>query len=109
MSNSTTIVKKRVRSWDIAEYIRKEIRRKSLMPNTPVMSARALATHFNASSRTANRALDSLVKDDVLYRVPGEGGTSDSGQLLKGRLHRMTLGRHPIVNLKEARARTRVA
>ena len=41
------------------------------------------------------------------YKVPGEGGVSPSGRLLTGQQHRVTLGRHPIMTLVEARSQAR--
>ena len=43
------------------------------------------------------------------YRVAGEGGQTPNGRLLKGRLRRMTLGTHPIMDLKRAREAARGA
>src|SRR5687768_16786400 len=43
----------------------------------------------------------------VIYRVLGEGGESDSGRLMAGKQHRVTLGRWPVVGLSEARERAR--
>jgi len=43
----------------------------------------------------------------VIYKVPGEGGTSDVGRLLTGKQHRITLGPTPPLDLKTARERTR--
>jgi GntR family transcriptional regulator, arabinose operon transcriptional repressor len=65
--------KKRVKSWDITEYLRREIRLKNLAPDTPIMSTRDLVNHFNASLVTANRALNTLVDEGMIYRVQGSG------------------------------------
>jgi hypothetical protein len=43
----------------------------------------------------------------AIYRVLGEGGETESGRLLAGKQHRITLGRWPIVGLADARERTR--
>jgi hypothetical protein len=43
----------------------------------------------------------------VIYKVVGEGGVSASGRLLKGKQHRITLGRWPTLSLVEARERAR--
>jgi integrase len=43
----------------------------------------------------------------VIYKVPGEGGVSRSGRLLTGKQHRITLGRTPPLELKEAREQAR--
>ena len=65
--------KKRVKSWDIADCLRQEIRRKKLAQDTPIMSTRDLANRFKASLVTANRALNTLVNEGVLYRIQGSG------------------------------------
>ena len=70
---TVAVAKKRIRSWDIAESLRQNIQRKSLAPDTPIMSTRQIANHFKASLVTANRALNSLVDEGVLYRVQGSG------------------------------------
>lgn len=43
----------------------------------------------------------------VIYKVPGEGGVNKNGKLLSAKQHRITLGRWPILGLKEARKRAR--
>ncbi|MER8809277.1 tyrosine-type recombinase/integrase [Mesorhizobium australicum] len=43
----------------------------------------------------------------VIYRVLGEGGMTESGRLLAGKQHRVTLGKWPVVGLAEARERAR--
>ena len=43
----------------------------------------------------------------VIYKVPGEGGVSRSGRLLTGKQHRITLGRTPPLELKDARVEAR--
>jgi DNA-binding LacI/PurR family transcriptional regulator len=64
---------KRVRVWDIAESLRKEIINQRLVPDSPIMSTRELSARFNVSPLTANRALNKLVDDNLLYRVQGSG------------------------------------
>lgn len=39
----------------------------------------------------------------VIYKVPGEGGVSKTGRLLKGKQHRVTLGTFPLMKVEEAR------
>jgi integrase len=41
----------------------------------------------------------------LLYRVVGEGGTTDRGHALKGGKHRVSLGSYPEVSLESARAK----
>src|SRR5258708_6721748 len=43
----------------------------------------------------------------VIYKVPGEGGTSANGRLIVGSQHRITLGSTPPLELKEAREQAR--
>jgi len=43
----------------------------------------------------------------VIYKVPGEGGINGNGKLLVAKQHRITLGRWPILGLKEARGKAR--
>ena len=43
----------------------------------------------------------------VIYKVVGEGGVSDTGRLLKGKQHRITLGQWPALRLTEARDQAR--
>lgn len=43
----------------------------------------------------------------VIYRVLGEGGSTESGKHLAGKQHRITLGRWPVVSLADARERAR--
>jgi DNA-binding LacI/PurR family transcriptional regulator len=68
-----TVVSKRIRVKDIARQIRNEISRKCLEDGSKVISARALAAKLKISVLTANRALDILSKEDILYRVHGSG------------------------------------
>jgi len=39
----------------------------------------------------------------LVYKVPGEGGTTKTGKPRKGKSHRMTLGTYPMLSLQEAR------
>lgn len=43
----------------------------------------------------------------VIYRVHGEGGLTARGRPRTGRLHRVTLGRWPIIKLTDAREKAR--
>ena len=83
-----TVVSKRTRVRDIADYIRAEINQKRLKPDTAVLSARAFASKFNVSTLTANRALNKLVNEGVLYRVQGSGtfikGTHSTSSMVIG-------------------------
>ena len=45
----------------------------------------------------------------VLYRIAGEGGETESGVPLRGKLRRQTLGRYPVMGLKKAREAARRA
>ena len=43
----------------------------------------------------------------VIYKVPGEGGTSANGRLVVGSQHRITLGSTPPLELRAAREQAR--
>ena len=43
----------------------------------------------------------------VIYKVPGEGGVTSRGRLLRGRQHRVTLGAWPVTGLVVAREKAR--
>ena len=66
-------LERRMRSQDIAESIRTEIAQKKLIHGSPIMSSRDIARHYKVSMLTANRALNRLVNEDILYRVQGSG------------------------------------
>ena len=68
-----SVISKRVRVKDIAAKIREEVSQKRLKAGTAVMSARGFASRFNVSLVTANRALNQLVAEGVLYRIQGSG------------------------------------
>jgi GntR family transcriptional regulator, arabinose operon transcriptional repressor len=76
-----TVVSKRVRVRDIADHIRAEINKKRLKAGTAVMSARAFASKFKVSMLTANRALNKLVDEGILYRIQGSGTFVKGNQL----------------------------
>ena len=65
--------KKRLGAKGLAEILRREVRGKGMTPGTPVMSSRKLADHYEVSLLTANRALNHLVDEKLLYRVQGSG------------------------------------
>lgn len=66
-------LERRMRSQDIAENIRTEIAQKKLVHGSPIMSSRDIVRRYNVSMLTANRALNRLVDEDILYRVQGSG------------------------------------
>ena len=41
----------------------------------------------------------------LVYKVPGEGGTTKTGKPRKGKSHRMTLGTYPAISLASARVK----
>lgn len=43
----------------------------------------------------------------LVFKVPGEGGTTKTGKPRKGKPHRMTLGTYPLMSLTDARVRAR--
>jgi GntR family transcriptional regulator, arabinose operon transcriptional repressor len=83
-----TVVSKRIRVKDIAEHIRAEISQKRLKAGTAVLSARAFASKFKVSVLTANRALNKLVDEGILYRIQGSGtfvkGSQFGGSMVIG-------------------------
>jgi len=66
-------VERRIRSQDIAESIRAEIVQKKLSHGSPIMSSRDISRHYKVAMLTANRALNKLVDENILYRVQGSG------------------------------------
>lgn len=65
---------KRIMSYrEIAEQLRKEIREGKLKPGTPVISSRALARSCGVSLSTAHKAMDCLVKEELLFCRRGSG------------------------------------
>lgn len=57
----------------LAQLLRQEITQNRLPANTPVSSVRTLAAKHKVSPLTANRALNVLVEDNIIYRVQGSG------------------------------------
>ncbi len=68
----TSAVRK-IRVHDVANDLRREISERRLSGGTPIMSTRELAKHYQISTLTANRAIERLVEEGVLYRVKGSG------------------------------------
>ncbi|MFA6104328.1 MAG: LacI family DNA-binding transcriptional regulator [Victivallaceae bacterium] len=66
-------LERRIRSQDIAESIRTEIVQKKLVHGSPIMSSRDISKCYKVSMLTANRALNRLVDENILYRVQGSG------------------------------------
>ena len=67
------IREKRGRVKTLAQLLRQEITQNRLPANTPVSSVRALAAKHKVSTLTANRALNVLVEDNIIYRIQGSG------------------------------------
>ncbi len=57
----------------IARFIKKEILEGKYVPGDRIPSENKLATLFNVSRMTARKAIDNLVYDGVLIRIPGLG------------------------------------
>ena len=72
-SGLNKIKEKRGRVRILAQLLRQDITRNRLPANTPVSSVRALAAKHKVSTLTANRALNVLVEDNIIYRVQGSG------------------------------------
>ena len=64
---------RRTKTSELAERLQGELLAERLPAGAPVMSVRELARHFSVSPVTANRILNLLVENDVLYRVPQSG------------------------------------
>ena len=64
---------RRTKTSELAERLQGELLAERLPAGAPVMSVRELARHFSVSPVTANRVLNLLVENDVLYRIPQSG------------------------------------
>ena len=64
---------RKTKAAELAERYRNELLAKRAPKDSPVMSGRELAEHFGVSAVTANRVLNLLVEEDVLYRKPKSG------------------------------------
>ena len=67
------IKEKRGKVKILAQMLRQEITGNRLPADTPISSVRALAAKYKVSLLTANRALNMLVEDNIIYRVQGSG------------------------------------
>lgn len=68
-----TSAKRKMPYLEIAEELRRKIRRENLSSGTPVMSSRALARYYKVSLSTAHKAVQTLVEEGILYRRQGSG------------------------------------
>lgn len=57
----------------IAENIRDDIASKQISPGTALPTAKELAAYYRVSQVTANRALETLVAEGLVYRIKGHG------------------------------------
>ena len=64
---------RQTKTAELAEKLRNELLAERLAKDSPVMSVRELAEHFSVSTVTANRVLNLLVDQDILYRKPQSG------------------------------------
>ncbi|MBO4491846.1 MAG: LacI family DNA-binding transcriptional regulator [Lentisphaeria bacterium] len=64
---------RKTKAAELAERYRNELLAARVPKDSPVMSGRELAEHFGISTVTANRVLNLLVAEDVLYRKPKSG------------------------------------
>lgn len=64
---------KRYKSKDVAALLRREIAEKRLNAHTAVPSTRRLSKRFGISTVTANKAINQLVGENLVYRVSGSG------------------------------------
>ncbi len=58
---------------ELVNLLRSTIEQKQIPGDTPMDSTRKLASKYGVSPVTANRAINELVKQKVLYRVPAKG------------------------------------
>ncbi len=65
--------KKVLRVPELANLLRDNIEKQQIAGDTPMDSTRKLADKYGVSPVTANRAINELVSQKVLYRVPGKG------------------------------------
>lgn len=68
----TSAVRK-IRVQDVADGLRREIVQGKLAGDTPLMSTRKIADFYRVSALTANRAVERLVNEGLVYRVKGSG------------------------------------
>lgn len=74
----------------LAQLLRQEITSSRLPADTPVSSVRVLAAKHKVSPLTANRALNVLAKDNIIYRVQGSGTfVAEHDKWLSGRNSRI--------------------
>lgn len=57
----------------IRRWLREQIASGALKPNARVPSERALTATFSVSRMTVRAALDEMIREGLLYRVPGKG------------------------------------
>jgi|GEM_PF-3030723 DNA-binding LacI/PurR family transcriptional regulator len=73
MHKVQTIEKKMLRVPELADLLRGIIEKEQIPGGAPIDSTRKLADRYGVSPVTANRAINELVEQQVLYRVPGKG------------------------------------
>lgn len=62
-----------MRVKDLSNILREEIESSNLPPDSPILSARKLGEKYGTSTLTAHRAINILVKENLLYRIRGSG------------------------------------
>lgn len=62
-----------MKSLQIAETLKQDIRKKRMAPGTPVMSNSQIASHFKVSLMTAHKALSYLEEQQIIIRQQGKG------------------------------------
>ncbi len=73
MLDSKTTSRKIIRVPELANLLREMIEKEQIPNGAPIDSTRKLADRYGVSPVTANRAINELVDQKVLYRVPGKG------------------------------------
>ncbi len=67
------LMERQSKSLKIAKLLREELAGKRLKAGTPVGSSRELAKQYQISPVTAEKVLNLLVAEDILYRLPQSG------------------------------------
>ena len=66
-------MKRKMKSFEIANAVRKKIKQANLVAGSPVMSTTQLASHYNVCLMTAHKALNYLEEQGLITRHRGSG------------------------------------
>jgi len=73
MSQDDTKVSRKMLSKNLKNRLAEEIYKEKMPPGTPVLSTKRLAEKYKVSFITANKAINALVDEGLLYRIHGSG------------------------------------